>query len=109
MNGYPTAETSRPRRARLIGGPKHGEIIVIQSDRFVVPVRTYDSYGLYFGKEGFSPSDVFPYTEVIYERRKLDLGGYARIEVWAPRDISEPEFQRRLADIIEGVDPMVKR
>lgn len=95
------------RRVRLVGGPRHSEIIALPNyDRFVVPVRR--EYTPFVHADQYSEYHPM-YDEVIYERRVVQFDRWARIEVFAARDMSDAEFYRRIADLVEGVSEPAKR
>ena len=85
------------RTFRLIGGPKHGELIAVQTG-YTITFPVLETHRA-------MTSEAFPYwpvSECRYERRKVDICGWTRLEVMAPVEMSEAELSRRLADFIEG-------
>lgn len=96
------------RRARFVGGPLHGEIRALPDSHQYLQAPVFNDVTAWGSEkiEKFSPG----LSTVTYERRQLALGPWARVELWTPSGMSEPEFMRRVADILEGVgEPLNKR
>lgn len=97
----PRHSDGRPRRLRFVGGAMHGKKVVLHPDnqrQYRVPIPkpliyTYDP----------DPDPFSPVCDIeVYERREVGFGAWAMIEVMALAGMGEPEFMRRIADIVEG-------
>jgi len=90
----------RPRGFKFVGGPMHGKKVVLRPGErhYRVPVYERHPYVADYG-DPFSPPS---YRVETYERRPVGFGAWAHIEVMAPEGMGEPEFMRRIADLVEA-------
>lgn len=83
----------------FIGGPKHGERIAVRSLEYEVPVFECKAAGF---SSGYAAEPSSPYVHrVEYRRRNVSLLGLV-VSVMVPRNYTDNEAWRALADFIEG-------
>lgn len=95
------------RRARFIGGPEHGKLRILPDERMHICFPVWDNK-LAWCSEFIEFPEYTKTREIVYTRRTLGLGSHCRVELWAPQDMGEPEFMRRVADLLEGIGEPTK-
>lgn len=89
-------------RTRFVGGPLHGKLKDIPRETPYYDVAVpHDITIRWVDDPNFG--GMPKYQSVTYERRKVAFGMFAGLNVMVLASMSEAQFMRAIADIVEGV------